>query len=66
MKRSPEVQEFIDNFSKKLFGKSQSECQDEKICPFCRKKIGEFKDELSKKEYLISEICQECQDSIFG
>ena len=26
----------------------------------------EFKDEISKKEYTISGLCQKCQDSIFG
>lgn len=26
----------------------------------------EFKDEISKKEFFISGLCQECQDSVFG
>lgn len=40
----------------------------EGYCPFCGKEIleAEFKDELSKKEYGISGMCQHCQDSIFG
>lgn len=38
------------------------------LCPFCKKevKIEDFKDELSKKEYSISGLCQSCQDSFFG
>lgn len=38
-----------------------------KICPLCNESINEneFRDFLSKEEYKISGICQECQDSIF-
>ena len=39
--------------------------EDEK-CPICKKEITEFKDELSRKEYEISGMCQQCQDDIFG
>jgi len=37
-------------------------------CPLCEKKINmdEFRDELSRKEYEISAMCQKCQDSVFG
>lgn len=38
------------------------------MCPICLEDIpllNAFKDELSKKEYHISGMCQECQDSIF-
>ena len=34
-------------------------------CPFCREDIGEFKDEISKREYEISGLCQKCQDQVF-
>lgn len=38
------------------------------ICPFCIKPINpaEFKDELSWKEFRISGLCQNCQDSVFN
>jgi len=38
------------------------------ICPFCHKhvKIEDFRNALSKKEYGISGLCQECQDETFG
>lgn len=38
-----------------------------KICPICEEKIREedFRDALSKKEYSISGLCQECQDEVF-
>lgn len=39
----------------------------ETVCPFCKKivNIDEFNDELSKKEYKISGLCQKCQDDFF-
>lgn len=40
---------------------------EQRKCPFCNKNINEndFKDKLSRKEYEISGICQECQDDFF-
>lgn len=38
----------------------------ENKCPLCKKLIGEFRNEISKKEYGISGICQKCQDKVFG
>lgn len=37
-------------------------------CPFCTKPINEsdFRDELSKREFKISGLCQECQDETFA
>lgn len=37
------------------------------LCPFCGKEVSEddFTDELSRKEYHISGLCQECQDGFF-
>ena len=37
------------------------------VCPICEKKIrdGDFRDDLSRKEYSISGLCQECQDKTF-
>ena len=39
-------------------------------CAWCgasSKKVREgFRDELSKKEYQISALCQKCQDEVFG
>jgi hypothetical protein len=35
-------------------------------CSFCAEPLTPFTDALSKKEYSISGMCQECQDKIFG
>lgn len=32
----------------------------------CGKPITTFRDDRSRKEYTISGLCQQCQDSIFG
>lgn len=34
-------------------------------CPLCTKPVGEFRDDLSRKEYSISGMCQDCQDEFF-
>lgn len=36
-------------------------------CPFCGKDVNpsSFRDELSRKEFGISGLCQECQDGFF-
>lgn len=37
-------------------------------CPFCKEYISteHFRDELSRREYRISGLCQKCQDDMFG
>ena len=39
------------------------------ICPFCKKAVNvdkDFRDDISRKEYKISGLCQSCQDDMFG
>jgi hypothetical protein len=38
------------------------------LCPFCGMpvKIEDFRDEISRREYKISNLCQICQDDFFG
>ena len=51
-----------------LIPKKFMERVENKLCPFCGKPVDptSFKDELSKREYSISGICQSCQDDTFG
>jgi hypothetical protein len=37
-------------------------------CPFCKTEVNHdsFKDRQSAREYLISGLCQACQDKMFG
>lgn len=48
---------------------STKQAIDECKCPICKKSIdvnNSFRDDLSRREYLISGMCQNCQDSIWG
>lgn len=38
------------------------------ICPFCKVKVdtNKFRDDKSRREFLISGLCDECQKEIFG
>lgn len=38
------------------------------VCPICLTKItyDSFRDEISRKEYSVSGLCQECQDKVFS
>lgn len=52
----------------KIFRKAAQD-KAEGNCPFCGKAIHpnqEFRDEISKREYKISGLCQDCQDKFFG
>ena len=48
------------------FGK-QVELLEQGKCTQCEKKVNvfEFKDHIDFREYLISGLCQKCQDQIF-
>jgi uncharacterized CHY-type Zn-finger protein len=52
----------------KIYLLDACKAMDEGRCPFCQKPINmaDFRDELSRREYEISGICQECQDETFG
>ena len=39
---------------------------EESQCPMCKQPIGEFRDELSREEFRISHMCQDCQDKVLG
>ena len=50
----------------KLFGRSRSLAIAGGGCVKCGETATDFRDELSRKEYGISGLCQCCQDGIFG
>ena len=62
LKRTRRERKFLDGYTKKAWGIPLSQAEKEKICVACHEPIGEFKDELSRKENSISGTCQECQD----
>lgn len=59
--KSPEIRNLIESV---FPGTKQA--IDNKACPRCHVEIGEFKNDKSRREYLISGWCQFCQDKFFG
>jgi len=65
LKRNKNLQNALDGFTKRVVNKTQEKAEKEKVCIWCGEKITGFKDELSRKEYKISGLCQKCQDETF-
>ena len=63
--RNEATQNMLDSIAKDVFGRTQDEAQDKQICIFCGGDASEFKNDISRKEYSISGMCQKCQDEIF-
>ena len=63
-----EKSQAIDTLITKVTGIDRVASIQAQICPFCGDEINidKFKDELSKKEFTISGLCQQCQDKVFG
>ena len=68
VERSPEVQGKIDKLCKSMFGISNTAAGVAGICVSCGSNVSydSFRDELSRKEYGLSRLCQKCQDLVFG
>lgn len=62
---SPNLQKFVDAITEEMFGERNSDAIDNKRCVYCHKSIIGFRDELSRDEYVISGLCQRCQDETF-
>jgi len=60
--KSPEVEAMLS----KLTGVSRVGAVAEASCVTCKGEANTFRDDLSRKEYTISGMCQPCQDSVFG
>jgi len=64
--KSPKILEAMDELSRELGGPGL-EAGKQGACMGCGKNpVGEFTDELSRKEYGISGCCQACQDEMFA
>jgi hypothetical protein len=64
--KSPEMESFLDSVTGKVFGRTRTDSIGSGVCVTCGGEAISFRDEVSKKEYTISGMCQECQDSVFG
>jgi hypothetical protein len=61
-----EMDKFKEDAAFKLFGRSRILAIAGNGCVKCGESAVDFRDELSRKEYGISGLCQCCQDSVFG
>ena len=61
-----ELEQFKEDSAMSLFGRSRRLAIAGNQCVKCGELAAEFNDELSRKEYGISGLCQCCQDGIFG
>ena len=64
MAKSPGVETFLNDLASSLFSRER----DGKSCVMCgSKKVepSDFKNEISRKEWKISYMCQACQDKMF-
>jgi uncharacterized CHY-type Zn-finger protein len=63
--KTPEMEKFLDEIGLAAFGRSHSLAQAGRGCVMCGKPATEFRNELNRREYNISSICQQCQDEVF-
>lgn len=56
----------IDEIITETFGIDRIKSIRSDKCATCGKDTKEFRNEISRREYTISGMCQECQDSVFG
>ena len=59
----------IDSLLESLFGKDRKKTISKGECVSCdstENNAQAFRDDISRKEYMISALCQSCQDDIFG
>ena len=55
----------LDDMAKFLFGRGRKVAMDNQMCVICGGDANHFEDELSRREYGISGMCQGCQDGVF-
>ena len=61
-----EKAEGIENILTCLTGVDRKETIKRNTCTLCGKEAREFKDQISKTEYMISGMYQKCQDKTFN
>ena len=64
--KSPEMTQFLDDMAERHSGLSRTKAITSERCVYCLNPATSFRDTLSEKEYLISGLCQKCQDETFG
>ena len=60
------MEQFKEEMSMIFFGRSVSLAKAGNQCVSCGKSADTFRDEISKREYAITTLCQHCQDEVFA
>jgi hypothetical protein len=60
--KSPEIDAFISA----IMGRDRGATIRANVCMFCGQPVTGFRNEISKREFSISGLCQSCQDKTFG
>tara|TARA_Y100000310_G_C19956107_1_gene479104 strand:- start:108 stop:314 length:207 start_codon:yes stop_codon:yes gene_type:complete len=60
--KAPEINAFLNSIT----GKDRVKTITSNKCVTCMGNADTFTDDLSKREYSISGMCQICQDKVFG
>ncbi len=63
-KKSKKIEELLTEINPRKVNREETIRRG--VCTWCGDHVGEFRDELSIKEYTISGFCQKCQDDTFG
>lgn len=63
--KSPEMNAVLEYTSMRIFGRSRLQSILDDVCLSCKHPANEFRDEVSRKEFSITGMCQKCQDSVF-
>jgi hypothetical protein len=62
--KNPAIEAFLDALSGRSTAIAEDRCANMPIG--CEGPAVSFRDELSRREYHISGLCQKCQDQFFG
>ena len=60
------MEQYKEEISMAFFGRSVSLANAGNQCVCCGKAATEFRDQISKREYQITSLCQKCQDEVFA
>lgn len=63
------MKDFSKNILKQMGFNKEVDRVEKGLCPFCgsdKTKPEDFDDDLSRREHLISGLCQKCMDKIFN
>ena len=64
--KTAEMENHLDDMAYELIGRGGKVAMENRMCVVCGGDANHFADELSRKEYGISGMCQTCQDKTFS